>query len=120
MSDHQDDTPKVGFPVRPSALEGAWRSALRQIDAEEFTGADHARLLLSSAAARLAEQAIHLCQTWTDRERRPAALVADAIELTLVADKVTDYAAVTARERGASWGDIGAFIGTTRQSAHTR
>lgn len=116
----EDDRPKGGYPVRPSALEGAWRSVLPGIDIEAFTEADHARLMLSGRASRLAWQAIHLAQTWVDRERHPAALVTDALELADVAAKTVDDAVVSARCRGASWDDIGAHAHMSRQSAHTR
>lgn len=99
----------TGSDVSPGPADVTWpRRAL-------------ARLALSSAAAQLADRATGMVPTTGDEWSSGAEHVDQAVQLLDAAREVLDRAVVYARERGASWADVGeALGGMTRQSAHER
>ena len=96
------------FAISPGPADVTWpRRAL-------------ARLALSHAAAELAEQSTGMVLTINDVWGRPNEYVAQAAQLVAAAREVLDRAVVYARERGASWADIGESLHVSRQAAHER
>lgn len=79
-----------------------------------------ARLALGHAAAELAEHSTGMVLTVSDLWGRPNEYVAQAAQLVAAAREVLDRAVIYARERGASWADIGESLDVSRQAAHER
>ena len=79
-----------------------------------------ARLAVSSTAAEIAENATGIVPTYADEYNYPTDDLEQAIRILGRAEELLALSVVYARERGASWADIGQSLGITRQSAHER